>query len=780
MDVNGGGFLDPDWDFVTFGGPNGPIETVNNQNGTIASNPITLATGDGGQYWVVGQEAANTCITDTAFLNIVVVEPGSFTATNNGPICEGEDLILDVTDGGAGVNYTWSGPNAFNSNMRNVTRLAVTAADAGVYTVSIDNGTCAPFNVTTTVNIDSPRDPGTDATVGICETVSDFDLISGLGGTPEANGLWTDDDASGGLNVDKFNANGLGNNSYNFTYTLTSTNTCPDQSAVLTVDVTHQPVAGEDNSIQICNNVTDLDLFALLGPAAEVTGSWNNVSGVGTLTGNLWDATGVAAGDYDFEYTVNSTTTDCPDSTATITVTVIEELDPGTDANIDVCEDGAVQDLLAALGSPDPGSWTNVNGAFGYSNGTFDPTAGDGPGTYHFDYTVSAPSCPTRTARVTVVSHPLPNPGTDGSASTCNSETAFDVFNGLNGTPDLTGSWVNDSGQGVLTGSSWDATGVAAGNYTFTYTVTDPNGVCADQSAVATITVEDNPESGTATNLDACNNDAPFSLFTGLSGHDAGGQWFDGSNNPVNDMVDPATLAIGINNFTYTVTGTPPCVDASTPLTVTVHKKPDAGDNATVSVCNNISSFFLFNQLGGTPDNTGSWNDDNSAGSLNATTGEIDPSAIAPGQYNFTYTVPGGAHCNDDQATITVNIRRLPVAGDDVSMSVCNSSNAAIDLFTELQNLSATAPDLGGSWYNVTNNVNVPSGTFNPDGLNAGDYVFEYTVPGTNPCPDVKAQLTITIEDQPFAGSDNGSAIVCNLATAVSYTHLTLPTIYSV
>lgn len=767
-DVNGGGFLDPNWLNIYLGGPNGLIQTVNNQKGTITFNPITLASGDGGDYWLVAQEAANTCITDTAFITIVVVEPGSFTATNNGPICEGEDLQLDVTDGGAGVNYLWSGPNAFGSAVRNATRLGVTAADAGVYTVSVDNGVCTPFDVTTTVVIDSPRDPGTDNTVGICETESNFDLFSALGGTPEAAGSWTDDTPSGGLNVDKFDATGLGNNSYNFTYTLTTTNTCPDQSATVTVDVTHQPIAGVDNTVQICNNETALDLFALLGSTAEIGGVWSETHGAGTLTGNNWDATGVAAGDYDFDYTVAAATSDCPDAVATITVTVIEELDPGTSTTLNVCEDDATaHDLYAALGSPDVGTWTNVNGAFGFNNvaQTFQANAGDGPGTYQFDYTVSAPSCPTKTATVTVISHRLPVAGNDGAATTCNSETAFDLFSGLGGTPDLTnGSWNNDSGAGVLTGSDWDATGVAAGDYNFTYTVTDPTGNCADASAVATITVVDQPISGTAVALDACTDDAPFSLFDGLAGYDTPGQWYNSLGNPIPDTFNPGAYTGGTYNFTYTVAGVAPCVDASTVVTVLVEDKPFAGNDGSITVCETQTSADLFAELGGAPDNNGTWDDGGFPGSINTATGELNPSILAPGTYTYTYTVPATAHCTSDDAEIEVTVNPTPIAGDDVTISACNGDNTPIDLLAELTANSATTPDVTGSWYNVTNNAAVPSGTFNPDGKAAGNYVFEYTVAGSNPCADDVAELTITIENQPYAGND-GSSTICNLKT---------------
>jgi len=63
------------------------------------------------------------------------------TASNNGPICRGDSLHLNVTTI-AGATYSWTGPGGFTSTLQNPTIANVDAASEGTYVVSIS--TTAP------------------------------------------------------------------------------------------------------------------------------------------------------------------------------------------------------------------------------------------------------------------------------------------------------------------------------------------------------------------------------------------------------------------------------------------------------------------------------------------------------------------------------------------------------------------------------------------------------------------------------------------------------------
>jgi|GEM_PF-5457050 len=73
---------------------------------------------------------------------IFVVEILPLVTTANSP-CTGSTLNLTSNFSGltSGVSYNWTGPNGFTSNQKNPSITNVTATNAGIYTVTADNGT---------------------------------------------------------------------------------------------------------------------------------------------------------------------------------------------------------------------------------------------------------------------------------------------------------------------------------------------------------------------------------------------------------------------------------------------------------------------------------------------------------------------------------------------------------------------------------------------------------------------------------------------------------------
>ncbi|MDR1197931.1 MAG: hypothetical protein LBK94_02810, partial [Prevotellaceae bacterium] len=69
-----------------------------------------------------------------ASTNCGIVTP---PVTNNGPLCEGDSLLLTVTSPVAGAAYSWTGPNGWTSAQQNPVIYNVTTADAGTYTLVI-------------------------------------------------------------------------------------------------------------------------------------------------------------------------------------------------------------------------------------------------------------------------------------------------------------------------------------------------------------------------------------------------------------------------------------------------------------------------------------------------------------------------------------------------------------------------------------------------------------------------------------------------------------------
>ncbi|MEX1001186.1 MAG: gliding motility-associated C-terminal domain-containing protein [Crocinitomicaceae bacterium] len=215
--------------------------------------------------------------------------------------------------------------------------------------------------------------------------------------------------------------------------------------------------------------------------------------------------------------------------------------------------------------------------------------------------------------------------------------------------------------------------------------------------------------------------------------------WNNGGGTGSTVTVSPTTTT------TYTCTITDACGQTATnDITITVQAAPDAGTNATVSFCTSDPVSSLLNELGGTPDGTGSWTGPSALGG--GSSGDFDPATMNAGTY--TYTVPGTAPCTDASSTVTVSFNTSPDAGTNGSIALC-TSDPSTDLFNEL----GGTPDAGGTWSPA---MASGTGVFDPAVDAAGTYT--YTV--TNGCGSATADVTVTFNPAPDAGT-NGSITLC-------------------
>ncbi|NVO21699.1 MAG: hypothetical protein HXX13_18510, partial [Bacteroidetes bacterium] len=104
-------------------------------------------------------------IDDISFGSVAAAMPAIVTLSANGgsPINSGDNLQLTayVNGGMAPFTYSWTGPNGFTSNIQNPIIYNVSAANSGVYTLSITDGFgCPPQYNTINVSINSqPVEP---------------------------------------------------------------------------------------------------------------------------------------------------------------------------------------------------------------------------------------------------------------------------------------------------------------------------------------------------------------------------------------------------------------------------------------------------------------------------------------------------------------------------------------------------------------------------------------------------------------------------------------------
>ncbi|MBL8003126.1 MAG: PKD domain-containing protein, partial [Flavobacteriales bacterium] len=683
------------------------------------ANP-TANPGSTTTYTVTVTQVGQPGCTDTDQVTVTVTTPNGAGTDGSVTLCANDPPIdLFSSLGGATPGGTWTAPGGTATT----STFTPGSSAPGVYTYTVNSAAPCPGidQSTVTVTVIGPPAPGSNGSVTLCTTSAAVSLAAQLGGAPQPGGTWSGPSPVVG---GQFNPATMSAGVY--TYTVAGTAPCPPASATVTVNLVPPPSAGTNGSMTICGDAAATSLFALLGGAPQSGGSW---SGPSPVPGGMFDPATMSAGIYT--YTVTGTAP-CPDATATVTVNVVPPPDAGTDGSLAVCSTAPPSSLFAQLGgTPDAGgSWSGPSPVAG---GMFDP-ATMSAGVY--TYTVAGTSpCASASATVTVNLSSLPNAGTPGSTTLCTSSAPAALFGLLGGAPQPGGTW---SGPSPVIGGQFDPVTMAPGTYTYTVGGNPP---CPSASSTVTIAVEQPPVPGTPGAITLCSTDAATDLFTLLGGApDAGGAW-SGPSVLSGSSFDPASMNAGV--YSYTVTGTTPCPDASSTVTVTVNTPPDAGNDGTITLCSTNAPVDLFAQLGGAPDAGGTW-----SGPSALSGSSFDPATMSPGVY--TYTVNGAAPCPTASATITVTVNAPVDAGTPGAITLC-STDAATDLFA----LLGGAPDANGAW----SGPSVLSGSsFDPATMGAG--VYSYTVAGTTPCPDASSTVTVTVNTPPDAGND-GTITLC-------------------
>jgi photosystem II stability/assembly factor-like uncharacterized protein len=128
---------------TTNGGTNWTVETISWDHDLNAVQFV-----DANTVYMVGNNGA-----------ILKTKMEATTATNTGPVCEGETIALSVPTI-PGASYFWSGPNDFSSTLQNPSIVGASIAMSGVYTVWISVNDCTNAMETTNITIhETPATP---------------------------------------------------------------------------------------------------------------------------------------------------------------------------------------------------------------------------------------------------------------------------------------------------------------------------------------------------------------------------------------------------------------------------------------------------------------------------------------------------------------------------------------------------------------------------------------------------------------------------------------------
>ncbi|MBX2974204.1 MAG: PKD domain-containing protein, partial [Flavobacteriales bacterium] len=411
--------------------------------------------------------------------------------------------------------------------------------------------------------------------------------------------------------------------------------------------------------------------------------------------------------------------------------------------------------------------WTGphiTNTAAGCDNISVTPPS---PGSYTYTYTAKDDFGCTfdTTLTVTIVPLPVVNAGTD--AVTCGTPVQLNAqitSGGMPGACSYTLRLIDTFGDG------WDGGAqitVTVGGVPTTYTLSDPPGDVRNISIplqhgqtvtlayrAGTIWNNENrfelrdpagavlhnsgngPPTGTWNIVAAC----PPEAFT-FAWSPSGGLSNPGIANPVATVTSTTTYCV------TAVQPSHPACPATDCMTITVDTGVDPGTNGSTTVCANAAAFDLFPLLGGTPTTGGTW----TAPGNTAHSGNFIPGTDAAGVY--TYTVTGSSACSStpETATVTVVVSPLVDAGLDGTLTVCSTSGQQ-----DLSSALGGTPGAGGTWSGPST---VTGGQFDPATMSGG--LYTYTIAGTAPCPSDAANVTVTINTPPNAGTD-GTITLCS------------------
>ncbi len=452
------------------------------------------------------------------------------------------------------------------------------------------------------------------------------------------------------------------------------------------------------------------------------TGSW---SGLG-VTGNTFDPRSAGSGGSPHTLTFTPDPMQCAIAN-TLMVVVLPNVTPILTSLGPFCD----SDLSFPLITTQDGINGNWSGP-GVTGNAFDPgTAGAGGSPHTLTFTPLAGQCASPNSMMVTVEE-APDAGTNGTLTLCEGDALSEaiLLGSLGGTPDGGETW------------SPGVPGTAMADATYTYTV---SGISPCMNAMATVmlTVNTPPDAGTNGALTLCAGDglSEAILFDELGGTpDGGGTWSPGV---------PGT-ATADDTYTYTVTGTSPCLNASAMVQLIVHANPDVDDITDVVMCNSYTlPAITGTNLSG---NEAYWTGPNGTGTQYIA-GQMITADITLFIYDESGTMP---NCSDEESFM---IDITPPPSLDAVMNVIECGSYTLPTITGM-NLTGSesyydGPGGTGMQYTVGQSITSSIGTM---------YIYN----GMTGCEDEES-FSITINTSPDI-DDITDVVMCNSYTLPAIT----------
>jgi pimeloyl-ACP methyl ester carboxylesterase len=183
---------------VAFGGTPAASTTFINSTRLVVVTPAhTLGTVDVA-VMNPGNSGSATKAGAFVFLCEFVEPPVAFNSAGSSPICPGQDLLLGAS-GLSGATFSWTGPNGFMSNLQNPVISQIGPAASGVYTVTMQVGSCS-LQATTTATVRSRPTAVVSGSKLICPE-SSVSIQAALTGEAPWTLVWSDGFTQSGISA---------------------------------------------------------------------------------------------------------------------------------------------------------------------------------------------------------------------------------------------------------------------------------------------------------------------------------------------------------------------------------------------------------------------------------------------------------------------------------------------------------------------------------------------------------------------------------------------------
>ena len=630
-------------------GPNGFVSAL--QNPTIAN--VTLA--DSGTYIV--NVIAKGCYSQTpGTVQVVVTQTPAPVATNNGPLCAGDTLILSASSV-SGASYVWRNASGIVSNQQVVVIPNATVLDSGLYAVNAFVTGCNASTRSITDVIINPRPTGAiTSNSPVCEgqpinltaTADSAATFTWIG----PNGF-TSSNQNPVINPSILADSGA----YSITLTVKGCqNTIPLATTVIVNPLPQAPTAV--NSGPLCTGDT---LFLNVNGVAGATYSWTGPNGFTSTYQNPYiaNASSANAGVYNVFGTLNG----CVGGSGTTTVIInpIPVIVSAT-SNSPVCQGGTIT-LNTPVVSGSSYNWTGPNGFISnLATVNINNAVLVDSGVYVLTEKING--CSSAADSITVNILALPNPPSASSNSpVCSGDTLFLTAQSSSGS---SFSWTGPNGFTSTLQNPFVANASPANDGTYTV-IASANG-CLGSSAQVSVVVGNKPSVSFTSNAPQCVGQPVGFTNTGTTGSGITYKWNFGSG----AMPDSSTISnpIGVvystgGNKTVVFTISNGLCAVSDTQTILITGQPQA------HFVNNGPACFPPGVITFTDSSLGSistWFWNFGAGATPATATGPGPIAVTyanPGVQNITLTVTSGGCSSTTTETADVG-----VIGADFTSSV--------------------------------------------------------------------------------------------------------------